>query len=63
MTRRRPQVQMDNPLELTCDRTQVNIDGNKSEKGAIYVPTWTGPDWLPAHQVIWLPRMPSDSIF
>ncbi|HMZ40827.1 MAG TPA: hypothetical protein PK099_11050 [Saprospiraceae bacterium] len=39
----RPQVQLDNPLELTCDRTQVNIDGNKSDKGAIYVPTWTGP--------------------
>ncbi|MFN8329816.1 MAG: hypothetical protein U0T81_01130 [Saprospiraceae bacterium] len=28
----RPQVQLDNPLELTCDRTQVNIDGNKSDK-------------------------------
>jgi len=38
----RPRVLIDNPLELTCDRTQVNIDGNKSDKGVIYTASWTG---------------------
>ncbi len=37
----RPNVVIDNPLELTCARTSVNLDGNKSDKGAIYTPTWS----------------------
>ncbi len=38
----KPNVQIEPPLELTCDRTSINLDGNNSSKGAIYVPTWSG---------------------
>ncbi|NOT37579.1 MAG: hypothetical protein HOP11_09415, partial [Saprospiraceae bacterium] len=37
-----PNVVVSPPLELTCNRTIVDLDGNNSDKGAIYIPSWTG---------------------
>ncbi|MEP7195456.1 MAG: hypothetical protein ABI851_02990 [Saprospiraceae bacterium] len=38
-----PKVIIDTPLKFTCKLFNVNIDGNRSDKGAPYVSSWTGP--------------------
>ena len=38
-----PKIAIDTPLKFTCDRTLVNIDGNRSDKGSDFKVTWSGP--------------------
>lgn len=39
---KKPNVVIDPPQELTCARTIIDLNGDKSDKGSIYSPSWTG---------------------